>query len=156
MVDSNTDLELQNISKIIFPPFWRSNPDIWFKQVEALFALSRINSEKTKYKAVLANLPTEIFSTVVDLIQNPPDLDPYSSLKKVLTDRLSLSDETRLDNLLSGSNMGDQKPSDFYRSMLTTVGGSHVVGQKLLVKLWQRQLPKVVTVALLSSGKEEV
>ncbi|XP_071056455.1 uncharacterized protein [Onthophagus taurus] len=152
----NTAHELQNISKLKLPPFWPSNPDIWFRQDEAQFTLTRISSEKTKFNILLANLPTEIISTVVDLIQNPPDINPYSSLKKLLIDRLSLSEEKRLDDVLLGSQMGDQKPSDFYRAMLTTVGGSQVVSPNLLLKLWQRRLPRVVSVALLASGKEDV
>nr|XP_022907821.1 uncharacterized protein LOC111419278 [Onthophagus taurus] len=152
----NTAHELQNISKLKLPPLWPSNPDIWFRQVEAQFTLTRTSSETTNFNILLAHLSTEIISTVVDLIQNPPDINPYSSLKKLLIERLSLSEEKQLDDVLLGSQMGYQKPSDFYRAMLTTVGGSQVVSPNLLLKLWPRRLPRVVSVALLASGKEDV
>nr|XP_022902891.1 uncharacterized protein LOC111415422 [Onthophagus taurus] len=148
--------DLQNVTAIKFLPFWSSNPDLWFRQIEAQFTLSKIKSEKTKFNYILANLPTDIITTVVDLIQSPSDTTPYSSLKNALIERLSLSEEKRLDDILSGTQMGDQRPSEFYRAMSSTVGGSQVVSNELLLKLWKRRLPQAVSVALLTSGKEEV
>ena len=73
-----------------------------------------------------------------------------------MIDRLSLSEEKCLDDLLSESEIGDQKPSDFFRGMMVTAGGSQVVSQELLIKLWKRRLPNTISIALLASGKSDV
>lgn len=38
------------------PPFWKDNPTLWFAQVDASFALSRITSDDTKFRYVIVNL----------------------------------------------------------------------------------------------------
>nr|XP_022909957.1 uncharacterized protein LOC111421064 [Onthophagus taurus] len=120
-VDGDTcDNELSNLLKLKLPPFWTANPEIWFAQVEAQFSLARVTSEKTKYNILLSNLPAETITTIIDFIQNPPEEAPYSSLKKLLIERLSSSEEKRLDDLLSDTQIGDQRSSDFYRSLLNT------------------------------------
>ena len=76
------NLELENVSRLRLPPFWSSNPEIWFTQIECQFNLSRIHNEKTKYNLVITHLPTDIISTIIDIVQNPPEVDAYQSLKK--------------------------------------------------------------------------
>ena len=131
------DQHIENVSSIKLPPFWVSRPDIWFTQIEAQFMLSRIHADKTKYNLVIANLPFDIISNIYDIITNPPETDMYDTIKNILIARLSQSEEKRIDHLLSGAEMGNQKPSEFYRDMLSTAGGSQTVSQELLVKLWK-------------------
>lgn len=38
------------------PVFWPEKPELWFRQLEAQFALSEITREATKYRWVVANL----------------------------------------------------------------------------------------------------
>lgn len=153
--DSDTDVK-ENISSIKLPPFWISKPEIWFKQIEAQFSLSKINSDKTKYNLVITNLPFEIITNIYDIINDPPQNNMYKTIKETLIHRLTSSEEQRLDDLLSGSEMGDRKPSDFYRAMLTTAGGSQMVSTELLLKLWKRRLPKTILVSITASGKENI
>lgn len=145
----------ENFSAVRLPPFWVSKPEIWFTQVEAKFSICNVQNDKAKYNLVISNLPLEIISSVIDVINNPPDTNLYPFLKKTLIDRLSQSEEKRLDDLLSGSEMGNQKPSEFFRGMMVTAGGSQVVSQDLLLKLWKRRLPHTISVALLASGKSD-
>ena len=154
--DANGDQIIEHVSFIKLPPFWASKPEIWFAQIEAQFTLSRVTSDKTKYNLVIANLPFEIIANIYDVIANPPENNMYERIKNVLISRLSQSEEKRLDNLLSGSEMGEQKPSEFYRDMLSTVGGTQMVSEELLLKLWKRRLPKAISIGLVASGKENL
>ncbi|GBN04609.1 Retrovirus-related Pol polyprotein from transposon 412 [Araneus ventricosus] len=50
------------------PPFWETDPDLWFLQLEFQFKLSGISIDKTKFLTVLA----KILSYVSDIVRNPP------------------------------------------------------------------------------------
>lgn len=39
------------------PPFYRTNPSTWFKQVESQFVIAGINNSATKFHYIVANLP---------------------------------------------------------------------------------------------------
>lgn len=146
----------QFATAIKLPPFWMSNPLIWFTQVEAQFNVSRITSDRSKYDQIVAQLPLEVINNIYDIIINPPERDLYNNLKNIVITRLSSSEEKRLEDLLTGSEIGARKPSDFYRFMLGIVGGSHMVSQNLLIKLWKRRLPKTVYIALTASGRSDL
>lgn len=156
IVDNPNVANQQYVTSLKLPPFWMSKPEIWFTQVEAQFNVARILSDRKRYDHVIANLPMEIINNIYDIIVSPPDVDLYGNLKDVIITRLSSSEEKRLDDLLSGSQMGDKKPSEFYRFMLGIVGGSDMVSQATLIKLWKRRLPKTIYIAITASGKTEI
>ena len=66
------------------PPFWPSDLEVWFVQVEAHFTTRRITAEKTKFDYVIASLSPEVATEVRDLILKPPTADPYTVLKEQL------------------------------------------------------------------------
>jgi hypothetical protein len=50
------------------PPFWKSNPALWFKQLESQFINCGIVQDSTKYHAVVAAVESNILSEVSDII----------------------------------------------------------------------------------------
>ena len=64
------------------PPYWTSDPQIWFVQVEAQFAASNITAQKTMYHHVVGSLSPEIATEIRDLLLGPPEDRPYDALKK--------------------------------------------------------------------------
>ncbi|KAJ8912409.1 hypothetical protein NQ315_013475 [Exocentrus adspersus] len=110
---------------------------------------------KTKYNHVISSLPLEVVTNVYDIISNPPQTNLYQTIKDVIINRLTASEEKRLDELLSGSEIGDRKPSEFYRDMMNVVGGSQTVSQDLLLKLWKRRLPKTILIAIITASDLE-
>lgn len=138
------------------PTFWSNMPEIWFIQVEQIFALNRISADDSKYRHVIAVLPQEALCNVVDLLKNPPMSGKYDSLKEALITRHSLSENKRLEELLSSSEIGDRSPSSFFRDMENKLGTSSFANRDLLKRLWLRKLPEPVKVAVTSSNMEEV
>lgn len=139
------------------PTFWPSSPRAWFVRVEAQFTSRKILADETKYEYVVASLPEEIILKILDELENPPAADKYTSLKQILISRFTESEERRLEQLLSGGDMGDQTPSDYYRSLEILAGtGTVIADANLLKKLWLRKLPAQLKIALtaIESGQE--
>ena len=138
------------------PPFWTNFPAQWFYHVESQFNTRHVRTEKTKYDYVIAALPQEIVTSVFDVMQQitdsfeteTPDSTPYLTIKKALIDRHTLSESARIESLISGVEMGDRKPSEFYRSLKGLAGTSGVVSDKLIINLWMRRLPPMVQATL--------
>ena len=81
---------------IKIPPFWPSDPMLWFTQVEAQFMLRVIAAQVMKFHHVLANCSQEIATEVRDLLINLPAENLYDVLKETLIKRTSFSEQRRL------------------------------------------------------------
>lgn len=149
--------ELAITSKTVrIPEFWDSTPQAWFVAVENLFRLKNIKSDSSKYQHVLAALPQHVVVSVLDILKDTAN--GYDALKKALVDRNSMSEEQRLNTLLSDSNaiMGDRRPSEFYRHLEQLADPSGLgLSKDLVLKLWMRRLPDTINVALVTCDKKE-
>ena len=68
--------------------------------------------EKTKFEYVIASLQPE-FAT--EVILNPPEENPFTTLKTALVDRTATSEQRRLQQLLTEEELRDRKPSQLLR-----------------------------------------
>lgn len=140
---------------IKLPEFWTKMPAIWFIQVESQFAIRNIKVEQSKFHYVVQSLPQDVAASVYDiLIQD--SATPYTNLKKALIERHSMSEGKRIEALLSGEEMGDKKPSEFYRRLQTLAGQSTIVTESLILELWKRRLPTLVRVSIKASSKSKM
>ena len=78
-----------------------------------------ISSSKTKFYHVVAVLPQEVASQILDLIRAPPLGDPYEVLWDRLVRLYTLNDYQRFEALVSLTLSGDLKPSHFLNQMLS-------------------------------------
>lgn len=148
LINNSSKSEVNAVS-VKLAPFWSNSPITWFIHVEAQFSLARISSDASKYHHVIAALPQSAIDSVLDFIEKPPESDLYIGLKKKLIERHSLSEERRIEELLSNTQLGDKKPSDFYRYMKQLAGASNTFGDNLITKLWLRRLPSAINIALI-------
>lgn len=150
----STNTEVARVSTKL-PAFWEDSPDAWFAAAEAEFEVSQITRERTRYSYLIGALPKEVLKKVMDIITQPPAEDPYSHLKAQLLERLTISEEQRISQLLYHVQMGDRSPSDFYRYMTQVAGNSANLTTELIRKLWLARLPKTIEVTLIALESRE-
>ena len=111
------------------------------------FRLRRITDETTKFTHVVASLTKEYAVEVRELLLSPPPTVPYITLKEALIRRTSDSESSKLQQLLSTADLGDQKPSQLLRNMERLVGGKSI-DAGLFRQLFLQRLPRNVAMVL--------
>ncbi|XP_037529287.1 sterile alpha motif domain-containing protein 1-like [Rhipicephalus sanguineus] len=136
-----------NASELKLPHFWPNNPRVWFSQVEARFQLRHITSQESKYLHVVAALPPDIADAVDDVLASTPSDKAYDELKSTVLKRLEVSEQSKLQQLLSHEELGDQRPSQLLHQMrqLLRHQASEERQQPLLRELFLQRLPQYVT-----------
>lgn len=121
------------------PPFWKTNPSLWFVRLEAQFSLAGVTADETKFNHVISAVESDVLNSVSDIILRPPENDKYVTLKKRLVEIHSESEASKIRTLLQGLELGDQRPSQLLTRMRGLAGES--VGEPLLKSLWLGRLP---------------
>ena len=139
--------------QIKLPPFWPKDPALWFAQIEAQFTTRGITASRTKFEYVVSSLSPEYATEVRDLLLTLPAEHPYEQLKKELTNRTSLSEQRRLQQLLTSEELGDRKPSQLLRHIQQLLGDkANTMDATFLRELFLQRLPPNVRMVLTPSA----
>ncbi|XP_025162452.1 uncharacterized protein LOC112590372 [Harpegnathos saltator] len=136
---SLTTESVVSVQNCRWPPFWKSNPELWFLQVEAVFQALRVRTDETKYSLAVSLLDPYTLQELSDVIRSPPSDGKYDHLKATILSRFSDSTDRQLLRLLTQLELGDRKPSQLLRQM-RTLAGSRVSDDVVRVK-WLDLLP---------------
>jgi len=142
------DDEDTHVSKIAvrIPPFWPEEPELWFMQLEGQFTLCGIIDDEAKYAHILSKIEPKQAREIKDVITRPPTTDKCKTLKRILIQRLTDSQEQKIRQLLEQEELGDRKPSQFLRHMSTLAGST--VPNELIKTLWLCRLPAQIQAIL--------
>lgn len=135
------------------PNFYKTNPTLWFLQVEAIFSTSRVTSPQIRFQAAVSGLDEEVLTQIADLFATSKD-DPYTLMKERLISIYGESETRRIQKLLEDTQLGSQKPSQLYRQMLQLAGS--IVSTEVVRTLWLRNLPLRVQEILAATRQEDV
>ena len=119
------------------PPFWTSNPSLWFLRLEAQFHNANISQDETKFFHVVGNLDDQVSEEIEDFLTNPPETGKYKALKDALISAYGRTQAQKDAELLAITSMGDRRPSAFLRYLQRLNGDKDT----LLRALFLRHLP---------------
>ncbi|KOB66331.1 Uncharacterized protein OBRU01_21252, partial [Operophtera brumata] len=126
-------------------PFWREYPRLWFVQFEALIDPLK-TSDDNKYRYVLGQLQPTDLQQLSDILLNPPATGKFDAIKKRLLSVYEQSEIKNFKHLVSGLELGDQKPTQLLRRM-RELGGNMITEDGIKIE-WLNQLPQQVRVVL--------
>ncbi|XP_063235062.1 uncharacterized protein LOC134537973 [Bacillus rossius redtenbacheri] len=112
---------------------------MWFAQVENQFAIAGITADSTKFHYVTVNLDSHYSTEMRDILTQPPAKGKYEKLRTELVKRLSASQARKTKQLLETEEMGDRRPSQFFRHLRGLAGTA--IPDDLLRSLWLGRLP---------------
>ena len=135
------------------PTFWPADPELWILQVEAQFRTRNITQDSTKYDYIVGSLSPETAGEIRDVLLHPPENDKYTAIKAALLKRNELSEQKRLQELLSKEELGDRRPTQVLRRMRQLVGDT-VMDPKVLRALFIQKLPLSVQQIMVTAADE--
>ncbi|KAM9425560.1 uncharacterized protein KZ484_010848 isoform 1-T2 [Pholidichthys leucotaenia] len=100
------------------PEFWESDPNSWFQQAEAQFALAGITADETKFYHIVARLDAATSRCTRSVIQQPPAHDKYKELKATLIESFIPSAEERAGKILAIYGHRGRRPRALMEDML--------------------------------------
>ncbi|CAN8000248.1 unnamed protein product, partial [Ixodes hexagonus] len=140
---------------IRLPAFWPADPQLWFAQVESQFVLRRITDQNTKFHHVVSALSSADAAEVRDIIIAPPPVAPYDVLKNELVRRTGISEQRRLQRLLTAEELGDKTPSQLLRRMRHLLANA-TIDDALFRQLFLQRLPNDVRMMLASADSATI
>jgi hypothetical protein len=123
------------------PAFWPDIPASWFALAESRFCLCNVMDEATRFNYLVYSLPKESVRLVLDLVETPPEDDPYTALKARLLSSQQLTNFQKIEQLHQMGNLGDRKPSELLAQMLELCPRGQVANEFFLF-LFLQHLPK--------------
>ncbi|KAH8029291.1 hypothetical protein HPB51_025001 [Rhipicephalus microplus] len=141
------------IQHVNLPPFWPNSPSTWFLQVEAHFRLRQITSQQTRHWHLVSCLPPDVADDLANILASPHPSHPYDTLKAAIISRKSESEHSRLQQLITATELGDRRPPQLLRHMRQLLGGpSTPQEEKLLRELFLQRLPQGMVPVLVTAG----
>ena len=124
-LDPGSDALSTNAVYMPLPASSPCDPRAWFVQVDIFSECRHITSQRTKFSQVVGQLPLEIVTDLLDVIDPVPVIAHYDTLKAVLIKRFAKSEEANIHQLLSGVELGDRTPSQLLRHTQHLVSGKN-------------------------------
>ena len=125
------------------PPFYLTDGELWFNQIETQFDLHQITNDDERYRLTCAALSGEVASDVRDVLLQPFLTHKYENLKGILIEQRGSTTPERVNKVISGEKLGSDIPSRFLRRLQKTAGfGTKAVVEKTIIRqAFIRQMP---------------
>ncbi|XP_017876343.2 uncharacterized protein LOC108622773, partial [Ceratina calcarata] len=98
-------------------PFSKTDPALWFVQLEMVFDIAGIMDDVSRVKYLTTNLGDAVLADVRDIVMSPPVDGKYEAVKCRLLKIYAPTQDTKIQQLLRNEKLGDDKPSVFLRRL---------------------------------------
>ncbi|KAH8022158.1 hypothetical protein HPB51_022291 [Rhipicephalus microplus] len=96
---------------------------------------------------------SDVADDLADILASPHPSHPYDTLKTAINSRKSQSEHSRLQQLITATELGDRRPSQLLRHMRELLGGpSAPQEEKLLRELFLQRIPQSIVPVLVAAG----
>lgn len=133
-------------------PFLPAHPAAWFRIIENQFTAARVNQEAIKFNHAISMLDSAMIEKCIDLIENLDANTPYTTFKTGVISRMAQSEQSRLQTVLLGTELGDQKPSELLSKMQSLAADQ--IKPEAIKTLWLQRLPSQVRAILAVSSED--
>jgi hypothetical protein len=147
LLDLDGPQQPQQFYNMRLPSFWVDKPASWFVLAESRFRLHGVADEQRRFDLLLSSLSKESLSMVMDVIERPDLLQPYTTLRDRLLAAHQLSDYQRIARLHKMEPLGARKPSELLAAMLVLCPRGHE-DSIFFVHLFLERLPAELRVLL--------
>ena len=108
----------QRPGKVQLSEFWPQAPNAWFAAAELKFEVANINSKRELFAHSVGAMGFNILRAVMDLVENPLAVNPYTMLKGRLVLAHQLTPIQKATKCLQVVASNNQQPSDVLASLL--------------------------------------
>lgn len=151
--DTTTAAGLAAVS-LKLPPFWSTDAELWFTQVESQFALRGITQDETRYHYVVSSLDHETSKRCKEILRAPPASGKYEAIKRSLLKNFSTTEYERATRILHMPELGDTSPMKLLDEMMDLLGDYSPCF--LFRTAFLEKLPVVIRTQLLGLQIEDV
>jgi hypothetical protein len=134
-------------SSLRLPQLWAENTEAWFAIAETRFRIKRVDDQQEIFDNVVNALPKESLRTVLDLITDPPEDDPYQQLKDCLCQSHQLTEFQCVEKLHQLDSLGEGSRLSLLHEMAELCPTGHEDSPFFLF-LFMQQLPKELRIVL--------
>lgn len=132
-----------SLGHLRMPSFDEDAVDIWFSQIESIFAVTCTSDDLLRFNVTKAIVPAKHLKQFRSIIVTPPiDGTAYAQFKQKVIDYFAETESTRLRRLLSDVQLGDRRPSRLLDEMRELSNNS--MDEKMLKQIWKQRLPQNV------------
>jgi hypothetical protein len=100
------------------PPFWPHAPQLWFSQAECLFTVNNVSDQFHRYCLVVASLQHDSLRRVADIVEAPPAIVAYDTIKQRLLASHQMTGFQRAERLFAMPALGARKSSELIAETL--------------------------------------
>ena len=104
--------------KVQLSDFWPQAPKAWFAAAELKFEVANITSQRARFAHAVGAMGFSVLRAVMDLVETPPLVDPYTTLKGRLVLAHQLTPVQKAIKCLQVAASSSQRPSDVLASLL--------------------------------------
>lgn len=136
------------------PTFMENKIKVWFTLLEAQFVSSQITDDDMKYCHTISSLTERAIGQLDDVLVDPPTTNKYLELKAKMIERFTESNSSRVRKLMESEQMGDQKPSEFYRSLRSLAPAG--ADEEFVLDVWKTRIPAQLQPVMAVTSEKDV